>query len=391
MIIFWLCLVIVIAQGALSVLALRHYLALPHVPLVPRRVSNPRVSIIIPARDEAANLGRLLPSLLNLDYAQVEIIVVDDQSTDATAALASEFDALIVRSPGPPPGWSGKNYACHLGAMAATGEWLLFTDADTEHMPQSLASVMGYVQDRQLDAVSLLLGQTCISFWERALLPFAYQQYFVGVPGATVNDPRSSAALANGQYILLRRRVYEQIGGHEAVRSSLVEDVRLAHLMKSLGVRFGVARAEGLVYVRMYRGLREIWNGFSKNSFQFLTLDPKRGMLVMLSTALAALTPSLLSQGWQQNSQALTLMAGYSYAFLALGLMAWDRLFRVPVWYGLLQPLSAMTFVLIAMNSAVRSLTGSGVSWKGRVYGRRAAPSEHPKDRTRTEQRPPQG
>ena len=385
----WLCLVIVIAQAVFAIVSLRRYMALPAVPTVPRRLSMPRVSVIVPARNEAPNLGRLLASLLALDYGSYEVIVVDDDSTDASLAVASEFDAIIVRTGGLQPGWTGKNYACHLGAMAATGDWLLFTDADTEHAPLSLASIVGYALDRQLEAVSVMVGQECVSFWERALVPFAFQQYFVGVPGAQVNQTRHPTALANGQYFLIRREVYERLGGHEAVRHSLAEDIRLADRLKSHGVRYGFARAEALVRARAYRSLADIMTGFSKNSFQFLSLDPRRGALVVLSVVLASLTPSLISLGLQPENDTVLLLAGYSYAFLALGLMGWDRLFRVPAWYGLLQPFSALAFVLIAVRSALRSLLGRGVVWKGRVYGQRfqttSAVDEqpHPKSRQR--------
>ena len=367
----WLCLIIVIAQAVFAIVSLRRYMALPAVPPVPRRLGMPRVSVIIPARNEAPNLGRLLASLLALDYGSYEVIVVDDDSTDATLAVASEFDAIIVRTGGLQPGWTGKNYACHLGAMAATGDWLLFTDADTDHAPLSLASILGYALDRNLEAVSVLVGQECHSFWERVLVPFAYQQYFVGVPGAQVNQPRYTTLLANGQYFLIRREVYERLGGHEAVRNSLAEDIRLADRLKTHGARYGVARAEPLVRARAYRSLADIMTGFSKNSFQFLGLDLRRGALVILSVILASLTPSLISLGLQPDHDTILLLAGYSYAFLALGLMGWDRLFRVPAWYGLLQPFSAVVFILIAVRSALRSLLGWGVVWKGRIYGRR--------------------
>jgi chlorobactene glucosyltransferase len=390
MLLVWVCLIIVLVQAAFAVLAIRHYGALPSIPRVPRRSGLPRVSIIIPARNEASNLARLLPSLLNLDYGSYEIIVVDDASSDATAAIAAEFDAIVIRGGGPPRGWTGKNYACHLGANVATGDWLLFTDADTEHAPLALASAMGYALDRQLDALSIMTGQDCFSFWERLLLPFAYQQYFVGVPGAQVNHGRTADAIANGQYILIRRAVYDRIDGHEAVRGSVVEDVRLAQVLRAHGARLLVARGEALVHVRMYRGLRDIWEGFSKNSFQFLTLNPRRGLLVVLSTLAAGLTPLLFALGLQPGNDAVMLMAGYSYAFLVLGLMGWDRLFRVPAWYGLLHPLSVAVFTLIALNSMVLALTRRGVRWKGRTYGGRSMPVEPSATRTHSRQRPPQ-
>ena len=380
--VFWLCLAVVVTQGVFGLLSIRHYGALPRVPTVPRRAGLPRVSIVIPARNEAAHLRRLLASLLNLDYASYEVIVVDDGSSDATALLASEFDAILVRSTKLPPGWTGKNYACYRGAQVATGEWLLFTDADTEHGVLSLASCIGYVLDRRLDGLSLLVGQDTHSFWERLLLPFAYQQFFVGIPGNQVNNSRKETLLANGQYFLIRRDAYDRVGGHEAVRSSIAEDIRLAHLFKRHRLRYGVARGEHLVFARLYHKLADVWTSFTRSSFQFMTLDSGRGLVVLVSAALAALTPTLIALGLRPGNDGILLISAYSYAFLVLGVMAWDRIFRIPAWYSLLQPVSAIFFWLVALNSAVRGLLGVGITWKGRTYGRRWAATETAVDPT---------
>ncbi|MFN8471388.1 MAG: glycosyltransferase [Anaerolineae bacterium] len=379
---FWLCLAVVVTQGVFGVLSIRHYGALPRVPTVPRRAGLPRVSIIVPARNEAANLGRLLASLLNLDYASYEVIVVDDTSSDATSLIASEFDSILLHTGKLPPGWTGKNYACYLGAQAATGDWLLFTDADTEHAALSLASTIGYVLDRRLDALSVLVGQDTLTFWERLLLPFCYQQFFVGVPGGQVNNSRKEVLLANGQYLLIRRDAYDQVGGHEVVRSSMAEDVRLAHLLKAYHLRYAVARGEHLVFARLYHKLSELWTNFARNSFQFMTLDSRRGGVVLVSAAVATLMPTLLALGLRSGLDAILLISAYSYAFLVLGLMAWGRIFRVPAWYSLLQPLSAVFFWLVALNSAVRALLGVGITWKGRTYGGRWPAIEPTADHT---------
>lgn len=373
---FWLCIGIVLAQAVFAVVSLRRFTALPLVPTIPRRRGMPRVSIIIPARDEGANLGRLLASLLNLDYGSYEVVVVDDESSDATLHIAGEFDAIIIRSGGPPPGWTGKSYACHLGAMAATGHWLLFTDADTEHAPLSLASILGYALDRRLDAVSIFPNQELQSFWERLVIPFAYQQFFVGVPAAHVNESRSPALLACGQYMLIRRDLYERVGGYAAVHRSLVDDARMAHRLKAHGGRYAIARAPHLVHARSFRALRSIWEGFPRVSFQYLALDARQGALVTLSAVVAALTPALFALGMQSSGEGYMLMAGYSYAFLSLGLMTWDRLFHVPSLYAFLHPLSVLAFGLIAVTSGARSLLGGGIEWKGRRYGRRRPVAE---------------
>jgi len=267
---------------------------------------------------------------------------------------------------------------------------LLFTDADTEHSPLSLASTMGYVADRRLEALSVLPSQELTTFTERLVLPFTYQQFYVGVPGARVNDPHSAATLASGQYMLIRRDAYERVGGYEAVRRSVVDDVRLAHLMRGRGIRYAIARAPQLVHASAYREGAEVWAGFRRISFQFLSLDPGRGALVMLSAVLAALTPALFALGLQPGGDAYMLMAGYSYAFLTLGLMSWDRLFHVPALFGLLQPLSVLAFGLVALTSGLRAMLGQGIGWKGRVYGGRRTAETTASEQPQSHQRPPQ-
>ena len=178
--------------------------------------------------------------------------------------------------------------------------------------------------DRRLDALSLLVGQDTHAFWERLLLPFCYQQFFVGVPGGEVNDQRRDALLANGQYLLVRRDAYDRIGGHETVRSSIAEDVRLAHLLRAYHLRYGVARGEHLVFARLYHRLSDLWTGFARNSFQFMTLDSRRGLAVLASAAVAALTPTLVAVGLRSGLDTILLISAYSYAFLVLGVLAWE-------------------------------------------------------------------
>lgn len=368
--------VVVAGCGAL---ALAHYRALPPV-LRWRRgqtgyplAGAPSVSIIVPARDEEHNLPRLLRSLIALDYPAYEVIVVDDASTDATPAIADRYAADtegLVRAlhlDGPEPGWTGKNWACWQGARTARGDWLLFTDADTEHEYGSLRAAMLAVHEADVAALSLFPRQQCLSFWERLLLPFAYQQYFVGVRPGRLNQ-RGGPALANGQYFLIRRDAYAAAGGHAAVAGSIIDDVALAGALKHVGVAPLACHGEQLVRVRMYSGLGTLVEGFQKNAAVFLRAQGASGALVALSTAcnagiLGALAGAIIARS-PLGLAAVALAYGAQAALLA----PWERAFGARRGYALLAPLAALVFLLIALASLLRVLTGRRVRWKGRRY-----------------------
>ncbi len=300
-----------VAQVVCSSLSWRHYARLPVLPqALDARAAWPRVSIIIPARDEAARLPALLRALNTLDYPDYNVIVVDDESRDDTAALAAGAGAHVVRGTPLPPGWTGKSHACAQGVAVSNGALLLFTDADTVHEPASLRAAVAYLEREGLGALSLITGQRCETFFERLLLPTAYAMLFAGVSPRRVNRRRHASPLANGQYILCQRAAYEQAGGHAAVRGSIIEDAALARALSRAGIRYRLCRAESLVSVRMYGGLGELWAGFRKNAARYVLDDPRRLPAAALysaalGTALPLLVRATLTQGGVLDRQSL--------------------------------------------------------------------------------------
>lgn len=323
----------------------------------------PSVSILIPARDEAENLMRLLPSLLCLEPAPTETLVIDDRSGDTTAEVAAGFGMRVIRSTEPPEGWSGKNWALWLGQHAAVGDWLLFTDADTWHAPESLGAAMTTALRERADLLSVLTGQECRTLWERLILPFAYSHYFAAICPEWANDDCSPSAFANGQYLLFRREVYRCLGGHAAVRASLGEDVELARLARRSGARVRVYRAEHLVRVRMYRSFGAIQTGFRKFTAGYLRAYPPHGVIIAASTALAGL-PLI----WALRGNVSRRWVAIAYVVGVAGYWPWVRWFGVGRLYTLLQPLAYAAFQLVAIDAGLRSALRIRVTWKGRRY-----------------------
>ncbi|HYX67856.1 MAG TPA: glycosyltransferase family 2 protein, partial [Terriglobales bacterium] len=270
------------------------------VPAQPRHSGPPLVSVIVPARNEEASLGPCLRSITSQGGVDFEIIVVDDQSTDATRQIAESFAGVQVVSTGElPAGWSGKCHAVWTGAQRARGLWLLFTDADTVHLPGSLARSL---QEAQREGVALLSyspEQQVRGLLQWAVMPAIFAELASNYPPRRVCDPASPVAAANGQYLLIARAAYHTVGGHAAVASSLLEDLELAKLVKQSGSRIRLRHGNGLVRTRMYRDRRSLVEGWTKN--------------------LALLFPRTLRLATFRLAECVVIVAGIAAAIWAAG------------------------------------------------------------------------
>jgi len=226
----------------------------------------PEVSVIVPARNEEASLGTCLESLVGQSGVEFEIIVVNDHSKDRTAEIARSFPSVRLIEAGElTPGWTGKNNAVSCGAREARGEWLLFADADTVHLPGSLGRALAEAKAHKAEMLSYSPEQIAVTFWEMAILPVVFAELARQYPPSKVSDPASPIAAANGQYILIRRDTYESIGGHRAVAGEILEDVALAKLAKAAGRKIRFRYGADAVRTRMYRNFAQLREGWTKN------------------------------------------------------------------------------------------------------------------------------
>jgi glycosyltransferase involved in cell wall biosynthesis len=238
----------------------------------------PAVSAIIPARNEEAVIATCIESLARQQEIS-EIVVVDDQSTDRTAGVVRNLIGTyphlrLLQTDGLPDGWVGKNYALWNGMQPATGAWLLFTDADAEHQSNSAARALQIAQEHQAALVSFSPEQVTENWYEKALIPYIYLRLAKLFSYDEVNDPKSHAAAANGQFLMIRRDVYDAIGGHAGVAGEVLEDVAIAMRVKAAGHRIWFASGKGIVRVRMYRSFDSMWQGWKKNLYRLVSGTP---------------------------------------------------------------------------------------------------------------------
>ncbi|HEY6027270.1 MAG TPA: glycosyltransferase, partial [Pseudolabrys sp.] len=237
----------------------------------------PRVAIIVPARDESANIGACLAALLAQDYPRLAIVVVDDESTDDTAAIVRRLSTqdrriVLMQSPPLPPGWTGKVNACAAGARAVAdaAEWLCFVDADIRAQPALIASAIGAASREAIDLLTLAPRQELQSFAERLVLPCGFYLLSFSQNLARMQAADSDDAAATGQFMLIRRAAYEDVGGHAAVSRSIVEDLDLARLMKRRGHRVLMQDATALMSVRTYTDWATLWPGLARTLVDLL-------------------------------------------------------------------------------------------------------------------------
>jgi glycosyltransferase involved in cell wall biosynthesis len=340
-----------------------------------------RVSVIIPARNEEVNIARVARSLANQQGIR-EILLVDDQSVDRTGEILTALEVEIpllhtLRVESLPEGWLGKTHAVAKGARAATGEWLLFTDADTEHRAGSLAELVQRAENERADLLSVSPGQETPTWWEKSVIPLVYVQLASLFDFEEVSDPQSPAAAANGQYMLVRRDIYEQSGGHEAVKAAILDDVELARRIKALGGKLLFLPGARWVRTRMYHNFTEMWQGWTKNLYLLYGGNLSKMLAAVASLWLLDVLPVLgfvsacLWVVLARERGVITLVA------LCLFLLALARQWKYgralarlgfdPALAGY-QPIGAAMLGALVLGSLRAHRATGNIEWKGRRY-----------------------
>jgi len=340
----------------------------------------PTVSVILPARNEEANIEKCLRSILASDYPEFEVIVVDDRSEDRTAAILARIakgDDRVVPVAGQklPEDWYGKPWACWQGYQASEGDLLLFTDADTKHGPELLARAVAALETERADMLTVMPVQEMPGFWERVIQPFfmlAIALRFGTLQRLNRNrEPRR--ALANGQFILTTRDAYQWVGGHKRVQHTVIEDMLLAREYVTAGKRILFAMADQDMRTRMYTSLREAVNGWTKNIFIGMVESLGSVALAYLATLGALLLPFFFLVPSAAVAAGIALPHGGLLAFGVTGFLGCAFLVghflraakELDLW-GVYHPLGAVMFAFILLRSAARGT--KRIEWKGRTY-----------------------
>jgi len=342
----------------------------------------PNISVIVPARNEGHNLPRCLDCLLHQDYPpdRLNIVVVDDNSTDNTFAVGLSFACKssrlrIIKCPPLPSRWCGKPHACWIGARTSRpdDEWLCFIDADVQAHRRLITSALAASRSQRLALLSLVPRQRLASFAERLIIPCGLYLMAFYQDLETVQSPHSGKVTASGQFMLFSRQAYESVGGHAAVHNAICEDVGLALLIKKAGGRVLLQDGKFLLAARMYTGWRSLWTGLSKNLVEMLggrAATLVVAVLVLVLSVTSILLPAIdgirCTDGI--STGCVALVPAFIGTAAAMGLhVAGALYFRIPFWYGLLFPLGYAVGACLAAESLRRHWRGK-IVWKGRSY-----------------------
>ncbi|MEO9174323.1 MAG: glycosyltransferase family A protein [Gaiellales bacterium] len=334
----------------------------------------PLVSVVVPARDEQRDVERTLRLLSAQRYPALEIVAVDDRSSDGTRAAIGRAAAddpriVVVDGSEPPTGWLGKPWACAQGAERARGTWLCFTDADVCFEPDALASALAFALEAGTGGATLSPRLVCRTFWERTVQPVATMAILALVaPPLLSQRPDVPVALAAGAFMLMRRELYDQAGGHAAVRDRVADDLQLGRAIKRAGGLLVLGHGDELLEVRMYHSHRELWRGWRKNAAYGLPGGAPAALAGGVAALIGALAPPVaLALGVRGSERRLALRGALGLGAL-ITLRASDRRTApTPIAYAATAPLGLVWIAAVTVVAAVDRRRG-GSRWRGRRY-----------------------
>lgn len=333
----------------------------------------PLVSVLIPARNEEKNIKRCVTSLLKSNYPRLEIIVLDDNSRDRTYEIMKRLSARekklkIIKGKELPPGWTGKTWSCHQLAQAAQGEWFLFTDADTTHKPQSISSALASAQKTQSVFVTCIPGLIAKTWAEKLYMPVIHFAFIALIPFKLVNYSKDSRlTFGIGPFLLIKRNFYFSFGGHESVKARIVDDMALAKKVKENNGKISVIDGTKIMNVRFYTCFKEVWKGFSKNSYEAIGGSPHYLVGIFLACYFLFIYPYLALWGAFTSNQSITLPL-FQVLTISLIKTVLALRFHTSLIYGLLHPFTVILALSILFNSFRLSLFKKELEWKERFY-----------------------
>jgi cellulose synthase/poly-beta-1,6-N-acetylglucosamine synthase-like glycosyltransferase len=333
----------------------------------------PRVSIIVPARNEEEHIEATLLRLLALDYENYEVIAVNDRSTDRTGAAMDRVASApqahgrlrIVHVASLPAGWMGKPHAMWTAANQASGEWLLFTDADVRFKPDSLRRAARYAESQRADHLVLFPRLVMHSPGERMMVAFFQTLFVFGHRPWKVADPKTKDHMGVGAFNLIRRSVYDAIGTYQALRFEVLDDMKLGKLVKNAGYVQRVVFGEDLISLRWVKGAMGMVQNLTKNMFAIVSFQWPRMLASVFTLVFLNLLPFLgiwFAPGWSRVPYAVALV---SMAGLYVGM---SRMSDLPAYYFVLHPVSTVMFAYILLRSMVLTLRQRGIFWRGTFY-----------------------
>jgi glycosyltransferase involved in cell wall biosynthesis len=334
---------------------------------------NPRVSIIVPARNEEEDIELSLTRLLELDYGNYEVIAVNDRSTDRTGEIMErvareplvQARLKVIHHRELPAGWLGKTHAMWTAANAATGDWLLFTDADVMFKPDSVRRALAYAESERADHVVVFPQMIMKRPGEYMMIAFFQTMFVFGHRPWKVADPNTKDHMGVGAFNLIRRSAYQAIGTYEALRMEVLDDMKLGKVVKNAGLAQRNVFGADLISIRWAHGARGVVDNLTKNFFAVLSFQWWRALLSAFGLAFLNLMPFLgvcLAHGWERLPYAIALGSMF---LIYLG-MSWRS--GVPAYYFALHPVSTVLFVYTLLRSMFYTLWNDGIVWRGTKY-----------------------
>ncbi len=340
----------------------------------------PKVSIILPARNEEEFIIKCLDSLIDQDYKNYEIIVIDDSSEDSTGEIISKYaeknsKIIPVTARPKPDGWMGKNWACMEGYHKATGELLLFTDADTKHSKKVISLAVSHLISFELDALSAIPRMITLDFWTNITLPMISTFLHTRFSALNVNNPAKKTGYFFGSFFIMKKETYEKVGMHEGVKHEIIEDGALGKKVKELGYKMKMVRGEHLIDAVWARDKGTLWNALKRLMVPLYLQNGKIAVgiffavLFLLFIPFPVLATSVLSQSEDISAKIVCITAAISSALIYTGSIVEVKMgLKLKTVYALFAPLGSLTVVLGFLSGLIEAKGTSSISWRGRKY-----------------------